>query len=250
MTNQACADVRREIEGRALGDGGGPVCRAEVAVHLAHCPECARLQAALTGPPAMLASLFGPSAPPARARRRILQAAGVGRRLPWSAWAAAAAASVAAAVWLALGAVGQAAIGADRATLVAAVWSSQPPVAAYQTEGIGGSVWPVSPRGAGMVCRLHDGRWLVSLLVHNVPADARLREVVDVGAGRLTRLLSPVGNTVLDVAAVPPADGPVRAVALWETVGGGTTRLAGWRVNVAPAGAAAYSARSKAVWNG
>jgi hypothetical protein len=233
MIDPACGDVRRHIIDQALGDRDA--VSAAVAAHLGRCPACAAWQAALMSPADALDHVFGPVAPPPWVWRRLRHALGLGRgRAPFMLWATAAAGALAVGLWLALGAAGQAAVQADRATLVAAVWSSEPPVAAYETQGIGGGAWPASMRGADMVCRLKDGHWLVSVLLHNVPAGARLHEEVVAGSGPLTRVVAPVRHTILYVVRVPLGDGPVRYVALWESDVGTRTSLAAWHVRMAP----------------
>lgn len=199
--------------------------------HLLACPPCAALRTALVAPPAELDGLFAPVPAPDRVWRRIHRAAGPGQG--WLGRLAGGAGAVVALALLVMGgasAMTRAAEHADESTLIAAVWASRPVVVAYRSAGIAAGDWPSSLRGAGMVCRLRDGRWLVSLLVHNVPAGTRLEEEVVAGTARLTRVLAPVGDTVLDVAAVPARDGRVRWVGVWESSPGGRATLLNWRI--------------------
>lgn len=244
-----CRSWRDRIVAAALS--GTTAAAPAVADHLVRCRACSVYHSALTAPAGELEHLFAPVPPPDRVLRRIVRSTAGRRRsvLPL-ALGGAAAAVAATALWAGLGAVSRAAVRTDETTLVAAVWASRPPIAAYQAEGIAAAPWPAAPRGAGLVCRLRDGRWLVSVLVHNLPVGQSLREEVSVGGRRLVRTLRPVGGTILDIATLPSAAGPVRWVGLWESGPGGATPLARWRVALGPAAGGPRPVRPSAGWNG
>lgn len=232
-----CASHRRRLVLRALG-AAAPSAEAEDGLrrHLLSCSVCRTYEAALTAPAGQLDALYAPVRPPARVWRRIRRALrpGLAARTRWGA-AAAAAALVAALAWGSASALAGAMMHADETTLMAAVWGARPAVSAWQAQGIRTSAWPASVHGAGLVCRLKDGRWLVSVLVHDVPTGARLREKVLTATGAHTRLLRPVGRTVLDVAAVPAGAGAVRVIQLWEGRGRDAFEILNWHVAVATA---------------
>lgn len=225
-----------------------------IAAHLRTCATCTRLWRALSSPAADLDGLYAPVPPPPALWRQVLRATTRTGRGP-SPWLGLAA-GVAVALLVTFGvtgAAGRTAARADEATLMATVWADHPAVAGYASEAIGGGPWPLAMHGAALVCRLRDGHWLVSVLVHDVPAGTRLRERVDAGGSELTRLLRPVAHTVVDVAGLPGTAGPVKSVSLWAVGAGGKAReVATWRVALrpTPGGTTAKAGRPTGVWTG
>jgi len=232
MTDSACLHWRARIVALAdtpLGWAGD----ASLTRHLAVCTDCRTYAAAVRCPAEELDRLVPPIPPPARVWRRIRRAiAGPSRARRLAPVLAAAVASLSLGLWGGAAAMTRAAEHSDETTLMAAVWSTHRGVTAWRVAGVADGAWPLSVHGAALVCRLRDGRWMVSVLVHNVPAGEGVREEVVAGARRLSRTLVPLHDTVLDVAVLPAEDAPVRWVGLWQggarTPGGLT--LTAWRV--------------------
>jgi hypothetical protein len=241
-----CAPWRRRILEQAL-DPRAPR-RESVRRHVQGCPACAAYQGALELPVQRLDQLFAPVAPPERVWRRLARAVAPRRRRVARAFGALAGALALVGAWAGVTATTSAAVHADETTLLTAVWASHPAIAGYETVGIATGPWPSSLRGAGLVCRLADGRWLVSVLLENVPPGWRLGEEVVGGGRRITRPLAPGGRTVLDVVDLPATAPAVNWVGVWHRQARGRTLVAGWQVRLSPAPTGAQRTGPAVAW--
>lgn len=230
MDGPRCTHWRQFLRDRAMGERDQP-CDDGLRQHLQQCARCASYRDDLQRTMRQLDGVFPPVQPPPRVWRCIKQTVRpIRQHVAWRWLAALGLTATAALVWAGLAMASQADIHADETALTTSVWASHAPLAAYATTGISAGLWPSAMRGAEMVCRLHNGQRLVSVLLEDVPTSVTLRENISGEQHSLVRVLKPLGHQIMDVLTLPVSFPTVQSVQIWEQSAQGNALLIGWRV--------------------